>query len=113
MQIDLIQIATMSGAIMGIVGLGAWIKKVIERAMKPIRDIAFKVDKHNDALRSVLKNNITRTYLEFVSRGKIGHYALQSVLEMYEQYKALGGNNFIDEIISELKKLPIDLEKNK
>jgi hypothetical protein len=32
---------------------------------------------------------------------------------MYEQYKALGGNAFVDEIIQELKELPLGIGAGK
>lgn len=66
-----------------------------------------------DALRSVLKNSIVRTHREFMAEKEIGRYSLQSVLDMYEQYKALGGNAFVDEIIQELKELPLGIGAGK
>jgi hypothetical protein len=62
-----------------------------------------------DALRSVLRNGIVRSHREFVTEGRIGRYSLQSVIDMHDQYKRLGGNAFVDEIIKELKELPLDV----
>jgi hypothetical protein len=112
-NIGLMELAGIAGAIMAVVGLGAWLKKVADSTIKPIREMSAKLDKHNNALRSVLKNSITRTHREFTADGKIGRYTLQSALEMHEQYKALGGNSFVDEIVDELKKLPIDTGINR
>jgi hypothetical protein len=109
MNIELIELATIAGAIMAIVGLGTWIKKVIDKAMKPLRDMEKKLDLDTCGLRATLKYSIVRAHREYMLAGKIDRYALQTVLEMHEQYKALGGNGFIDGVIEEMKSLSIDL----
>jgi hypothetical protein len=117
--IDILELAKWATAIMAIVGLCAWLKKAAQNVMKPMKEaiesaeksiveLSVNIDRHNEAIRAVLKNSITRAHREFDAEGKIGRYALQSALDMYEQYKALGGNSFVDEIALELKDLPID-----
>lgn len=58
-------------------------------------------------VEALLRNEITRIYYESIDRGYIPQYMLESVLRMYEQYTALGGNSFITELVAELKDIPM------
>jgi hypothetical protein len=107
MIFNISEMAAMAAALMAIVGLGAWLKKVLDSTLKPVRVMVEQMDIHGVALRSVLKNAITRTHREFKAKGFIDRFTLESVLEMIAQYKTLGGNGFISEIERELHDLPL------
>ena len=47
------------------------------------------------------------TYYVYKELQEIPHYEKENVLLMYSQYKKMGGNSFIDDIMEEIKDLPI------
>jgi len=99
-----------AGAIVAIIGLGVWIIKIIKHAIKPIAELREEIKKSNRATCSTLRYSISRAHREYTKDKKIGRHALQSIIDMYERYKELGGNGFVDTLINELKTLPIDTE---
>lgn len=101
----LIFIGSCAGALLAIVGFGAWLAKVITRATKPISNL-------NSAMKSSLKHSIARAYRDYMSSQKIERFALQCVIEMYDEHKKLGGNGFVESLINELKQLPIDTSES-
>lgn len=60
-----------------------------------------------EGLKCLLRSNITSKYYVYKELGEIPHYEKENMLLMYEQYKKMGGNSFIDDIMEEIKDLPI------
>ena len=57
---------------------------------------------------ALLRHQIVRDY-EYYSRQKmISLHAMRSVDELYHAYHAMGGNGFIDQIMNQMRLLPID-----
>ncbi len=72
-------------------GLGIWFKKF--RAYKR-------------GIRATLRHDLIQEYEKYKARDCIPIYGMDSVLEMYEAYHALGGNGAITKLVDELKALP-------
>lgn len=53
--------------------------------------------------RCVLRNIITNFYYANLSTQEMRQYEFENLSKVYEQYKAIGGNSFIDKIWSEVK----------
>lgn len=60
-----------------------------------------------EGLKCLLRSNITSKYYVYKELQEIPHYEKENVLLMYSQYKKMGGNSFIDDIMEEIKDLPI------
>jgi len=60
-----------------------------------------------EGLKCLLRSNITSKYYVYKELKEIPHYEKENMLYMYEQYKNMGGNSFIDDIMEEIKDLPI------
>jgi hypothetical protein len=99
-RMGLVEIGALAGAVMGVVALGAWLKQVIDGAFKPLVALS-------SGVRVLLKSSIKRIHDESVKAGRIDSRTLELVLDMHKQYEALKGNGFIDELIADLKDLPI------
>lgn len=56
--------------------------------------------------RAMLRNQIVQSYNHYIDKGEWPIYARDSVMELYTQYKALGGNSTIPDLIEDLKALP-------
>ena len=48
-----------------------------------------------------------RIYYHSHESGKIRQYEFENFVALYEAYKALGGNSFVDKIYAEVKELEI------
>ena len=97
----LLDFGAVAGAIMGLVGLTVWVVKTLHKIANPLREI-------KSASLSSLRYSIVRAHREYKQNGKISSMALECVCDMYEQYKALGGNGFIETLLNELLHMPID-----
>jgi hypothetical protein len=64
----------------------------------------------NEALQrglvALLRDRIVDKYNHYIEKGVWPIYARESMLEMYAEYKALGGNGAIDSLIADLDELP-------
>lgn len=60
-----------------------------------------------EALKCILRSNITSKYYVYTELKEIPYYEKENINYMHEQYKSMGGNSYIDEIITEINRLPI------
>ena len=57
-------------------------------------------------VRAILRTQIITTYNKYMERGSIPIYELDNVNELLKQYKNLGGNGIIIELVEKLMQLP-------
>lgn len=60
---------------------------------------------------SQIRYSIVRARRELIRTGKIGLHDLEAIEEMYEQYKARGGNGFLSKIMKDIEALEPDLDE--
>lgn len=60
-----------------------------------------------EALKCLLRSSITSKYYVYSELKAIPLYEKENINYMYEQYKAMGGNSYINEIMGEINALPI------
>lgn len=61
----------------------------------------------HDALICLLRSNITSKYYVYNSVGSVPIYEKENVNYMYQQYKKMGGNSYIDELVTKFNKIPV------
>lgn len=64
---------------------------------------------HNqeEALKCLLRSNITSKYYVYKATGSIPPYEKENISYMYEQYKNMGGNTYISDLVAEINRLPV------
>jgi hypothetical protein len=62
---------------------------------------------YNDAIKCLLRSSMTNVYFAYKEIGAIPYYCKQGWYYMYEAYKGLGGNSFIDDIKKEIDALDV------
>ena len=97
----LIDFGAAAGAFLAVIALAAWVVKSLQKISNPLRDIKL-------ATIISLRYSIVRAHREYTQDKQISRIALECVCAMYERYKALGGNGFVDTLIDEVKHLPVD-----
>ncbi len=60
---------------------------------------------HN-AMLALLRDRIIGTYNHCLDRGACPIYALENLHALYREYKALGGNGAMDDIMAKVEKMP-------
>lgn len=70
--------------------------------VKPIRQRIFNSKKANDGEKCLLRCEILNIYYKGLEKHEIHQYEAENLVKLYEAYKALGGNSFIDEIYSDI-----------
>ena len=61
-----------------------------------IKNYKKKTTSTNNALKILLQNNLTNSYFVYSIDKKIPDYVYRNWLNMLKEYKALGGNDFVD-----------------
>lgn len=62
-----------------------------------------QMDKIADGTRCQLRSEMLRCYYHNRENRKIRQYEYENFVKLYESYKALDGNSFIDKIYEEIK----------
>lgn len=83
--------ALILGVILSAASVIALIRKPIKTLVKKVKDVV-------EGIRGHLRSDMVSIYYHNVDAGTIRQYELQNFLMIYDAYKALGGNSFIDEI---------------
>lgn len=63
--------------------------------------------RQEEALKCLLRSNITSKYYVYSELKEIPYYEKENIDKMFEQYKMMGGNNYVDTIVHEINQLPI------
>lgn len=70
--------------------------------IKPIREKVFNLNRSKEGERCLLRSEMLRIYYQYLETKKIRQYEFENFIKLYQAYKALGGNSFIDEIYNEV-----------
>ncbi len=65
------------------------------------------IKKISNGTKCQLRNEMLRIYYHNIESGKIRQYEYENFVLLYEAYKALKGNSFIDKIYKEIQTLEI------
>ena len=63
--------------------------------------------KQEEALKCLLRSNITSKYYVYSEIGEVPRYERENVNYMWEQYNSMGGNIYVGTIMREFNSLPI------
>ena len=72
-----------------------------------IKNYKEKDTRQEEALKCLLRSNITSKYYVYSELGEIPYYEKENIDRMFEQYKMMGGNSYVDTIVREINNLPI------
>ena len=75
--------------------------------IKPIRERLFKNSLSIEGQKCLLRSEMLRIYYKNSDSKVIHQFEMENFLKLYEAYKALGGNSFIDEVHEEISKWTI------
>lgn len=128
-------IGSYSGAIVTIIGLivmivkplrnqlAEWISKVankdtLEKKIDGLTVLVEKTVQQNDELKAALamqdealkaniRNSILCIYNTQIQKGYMTTFDLSNLAELYDSYKALGGNSFVHKCVEQLEELPV------
>ncbi len=62
--------------------------------------------RQEEALKCLLRSNITSKYYVYSELKEIPYYEKENIDRMFEQYKNMGGNSYVDTIVREINQLP-------
>ena len=76
---------------------------LVEKSISQNEELKAEMSKQSEALKADLRNSILEIYYECLSKKSITDYEIRNLTELYDNYKALGGNSFIHDCIERLK----------
>lgn len=88
--------------------LVAIIEAVAARERKRIKIDDQKSDALMNGVQALLRREIIAEYNHYTEQGHIQIYGIENVLDMYNAYKALGGNGMATKLVEVLKQLPTE-----
>lgn len=88
--------------------LVAIIEAVAARERKRIKSDNQKSDALMNGVQALLRREIIAEYNHYTEQGHIPIYGIEHVLDMYNAYKALGGNGMATKLVEALKQLPTE-----
>lgn len=104
MEVNILQIVlgtiipTVIGAVLGF--LGTNLKK------NKKKDLAIE-----NAVQALLRNELIRRYREYKAKGEMTILDRENIEAMFKQYKNLGGNGTVKELMDELLEVPTKVIK--
>lgn len=87
-----------TGTIGYLVGIVKNYKRMIDNYKKEIKS-------NREALKCLLRSNITSKYYIYKELGKIPSYEKENINYMFEEYKNMGGNSYVDNMVREINSL--------
>lgn len=87
----------------GILGVGSYVMRVL---WKKAKDYSAEQESLRYGVLALLRNSLIRNYNDYMSRGYVPLYAMESIEIMYKAYKSLGGNGAVTKLYQEIKELP-------
>ena len=66
-----------------------------------------KETRQEETLKCLLRSNITSKYYVYSELKEIPYYEKENIDRMFEQYKKMGGNSYVDTIVREINSLPL------
>lgn len=94
-----------SGAALVLVAI---IEAVAARERKRVKIDDQKSDALMNGVQALLRREIIAEYNHYTEQGHIPIYCIENVLDMYNAYKALGGNGMATKLVEALKQLPTE-----
>lgn len=79
--------------------LGYFVAKIKGYKEKDVRQ--------EETLKCLLRSNITSKYYVYSELKEIPYYEKENIDRMFEQYKKMGGNSYVDTIVREINSLPL------
>ena len=87
--------------------LKAEISSSLEKLSERLDDVDSKLDDFAAEQKSInivsLRHSITQVFYSYKDKKEIPSAIYQSTMNLYDQYKALGGNSYVSEEIEEMK----------
>lgn len=71
--------------------------------IKPFRERIFNLKRSKEGEKCLLRSEMLKTYYKHSKTKKIRQYEFENFIKLYEAYKSLGGNSFIDEVNEEVR----------
>lgn len=71
--------------------------------VKPIRERLFNHRKADEGDKCLLRTAILNIYYKGLEKKQLHQYEAENLVKLYEAYKALGGNSFIDTVYSDMR----------
>ena len=75
--------------------------------IKPIRERLFQSKRSIEGEKCLLRSEMLRIYYKNLNSKVIHQFEMENFLKLYDAYKALGGNSFIEEVHEEVSKWTI------
>jgi hypothetical protein len=72
-----------------------------------LKDYKKRDKNQEDSLKCLLRSNITSKYYVYTELKEIPYYEKENIDRMFEQYKNMGGNSYVETIVKEINQLPM------
>lgn len=71
--------------------------------IRPLRERLLGINAQKEALKCLLRSEITAIYYQHIDTAALRQFEFENVTILYEAYKKLGGNSFVDKIYAKIR----------
>lgn len=86
------------------------ITAIVSEAVRPLTDeikaVDSKLSRVSDGTLSTLRNDILTCYYKCLEKGYRNDYDYQNIHHMYDSYKDLNGNSYVEDVVNRFDELP-------
>lgn len=87
--------------------LGFIITSLLGYLTAKVKEYRKKDKTQEDALKCLLRSAITSKYYVYTELKSIPIYERENVIYLHDQYKKMGGNSYVDDLVKVILELPI------
>lgn len=74
---------------------------------KRISDYTKLINSTKNGVKVLLKGEIIRRYNEYTKKGSMSIFEKEIVMDLYQEYKNLGGNGMISNLVEDIEDIPL------
>lgn len=104
------EFATIIGWLISALGIGGITSAFVNRKINEMRQRQEADEARQSAVekgvQALLRAGIIGLYNKYIEKGYIPIYERENLEHMYDEYKALGGNGVIEDLVEKLRDLP-------
>ena len=87
--------------------IGFFVTGILGYLTAKLKDYKKRDKTQEEALKCLLRSSITSKYYVYSELGEIPYYEKENINYLFKQYKAMDGNSYVEEIVTEMNNLPI------
>ena len=84
------------------------LEEEVSSLKESVQNISASITLNNECNKNQIKSMLVEMYNTHTTIGWIDYYSLDSAERLFDSYKLLGGNSFVEDLMKALRELPLN-----